>query len=491
MFVTGPDVIKTVTHEEVDQGGARRRADACRRLAAWRTSCVGERRAPCLAGDPRAAVVPAVEQPRRAAARASPRAADREERGPRTGSSRRSRTGPTTCRARAARRRRGRRSSRCTRDFARNIVVGFARLGRPGVGVVANQPVHLAGVLDIDASVKGARFVRFCDAFNIPLVDLRGRARLPPGHAAGVRRHHPPRREAALRLRRGDRAEDHRDHPQGLRRRLLRDVSQAHRAPTSTSPIRRRRSPSWGRRAPSTSSTAASSPRPPTRGRARQKVAEYGENFANPYIAARARLRRRRHRAVARRGARSSPRSRACSGKRTACRRRSTATSRCSRAPTCPSILVANRGEIAVRDLPRVPRARDRDRRGLLRRRSRGAPRRPGGLRRAPGPGARARELPRRSPRSSTPRSRPAPTPDPSRLRIPRRERGLRTGRGGSGVDLRGPVPRGHRRDGRQDRQPRGSWRRRGCRWSRARRRPPAAPRSSRSSRRAAAIPSC
>jgi len=54
--------------------------------------------------------------------------------------------------------------------FARNIVVGFARLGGRSVGVVANQPSVLAGVLDIDASRKGARFVRTCDAFNIPLV---------------------------------------------------------------------------------------------------------------------------------------------------------------------------------------------------------------------------------------------------------------------------------------------------------------------------------
>jgi propionyl-CoA carboxylase beta chain len=54
--------------------------------------------------------------------------------------------------------------------FARNIVVGFARLGGKPVGIVANQPAVLAGVLDIDASVKGARFVRFCDCFNIPLV---------------------------------------------------------------------------------------------------------------------------------------------------------------------------------------------------------------------------------------------------------------------------------------------------------------------------------
>jgi propionyl-CoA carboxylase beta chain len=54
--------------------------------------------------------------------------------------------------------------------FARNIVTGFARLGGRSVGIVANQPAVLAGVLDIDASRKGARFVRTCDAFNIPLV---------------------------------------------------------------------------------------------------------------------------------------------------------------------------------------------------------------------------------------------------------------------------------------------------------------------------------
>jgi propionyl-CoA carboxylase beta chain len=54
--------------------------------------------------------------------------------------------------------------------FAKNIVVGFARLGGRVVGIVGNQPSHLAGVLDIKASLKGARFIRFCDAFNIPLV---------------------------------------------------------------------------------------------------------------------------------------------------------------------------------------------------------------------------------------------------------------------------------------------------------------------------------
>ncbi len=55
-------------------------------------------------------------------------------------------------------------------DFAKNIVVGFARLAGKSIGIVANQPAALAGVLDIDASRKGARFVRFCDSFNIPLL---------------------------------------------------------------------------------------------------------------------------------------------------------------------------------------------------------------------------------------------------------------------------------------------------------------------------------
>ncbi len=57
-------------------------------------------------------------------------------------------------------------------EFAKNIICGFARFDGRSVGIVANQPAHLAGCLDIDASVKAARFVRFCDCFNIPLVTL-------------------------------------------------------------------------------------------------------------------------------------------------------------------------------------------------------------------------------------------------------------------------------------------------------------------------------
>jgi len=70
--------------------------------------------------------------------------------------------------------------------FAPNICVGFARLGGRSVGIVANQPAFLAGVLDIDASVKGARFVRFCDCFNIPLITFED----VPGFLPGVSQEH-------------------------------------------------------------------------------------------------------------------------------------------------------------------------------------------------------------------------------------------------------------------------------------------------------------
>jgi acetyl-CoA/propionyl-CoA carboxylase carboxyl transferase subunit len=72
------------------------------------------------------------------------------------------------------------------KDWAGNLVVGFARLAGNVVGIVANQPNHLAGVLDINASVKGARFVRFCDSFNIPLVTFVD----VPGFLPGVQQEH-------------------------------------------------------------------------------------------------------------------------------------------------------------------------------------------------------------------------------------------------------------------------------------------------------------
>ncbi len=71
-------------------------------------------------------------------------------------------------------------------NYAQNIVVGFARLGGHSIGIVANQPAVLAGVLDIDASEKAARFVRFCDAFNIPILTLED----VPGFLPGTHQEH-------------------------------------------------------------------------------------------------------------------------------------------------------------------------------------------------------------------------------------------------------------------------------------------------------------
>ena len=65
--------------------------------------------------------------------------------------------------------------------YAKNMVVGFGRFDGRSVGIIANQPAHLAGCLDIDASIKAARFVRFCDCFNIPLVTLEDVPGFLPG----------------------------------------------------------------------------------------------------------------------------------------------------------------------------------------------------------------------------------------------------------------------------------------------------------------------
>lgn len=78
------------------------------------------------------------------------------------------------------------------KDWARNMIIGFARLGGYSVGIVANQPAFLAGCLDIDASIKGARFVRFCDCFNIPIVTFVDVPGFLPGTAqefGGIIRH--------------------------------------------------------------------------------------------------------------------------------------------------------------------------------------------------------------------------------------------------------------------------------------------------------------
>jgi propionyl-CoA carboxylase beta chain len=72
------------------------------------------------------------------------------------------------------------------RDYAANIICGFAHLGSFSIGIVANQPAVLAGVLDISASIKAARFIRFCDCFNIPIVTFED----VPGFLPGVAQEH-------------------------------------------------------------------------------------------------------------------------------------------------------------------------------------------------------------------------------------------------------------------------------------------------------------
>ena len=179
MFVTGPDVIKTVTHEEVTKeelGGAmtHNATSGVAHFAVGRRSRVPGAR-------PRSAVVSAVEQPGRSAARAgrTTRPIARTRRS--TGWCRPSPNQPYDMLDLIHAVADDGYFLEVHQHYARNIIVGFARLdGRP-VGIVANQPAVLAGTLDINASVKGARFVRFCDAFNIPLVTFEDVPGFLPG----------------------------------------------------------------------------------------------------------------------------------------------------------------------------------------------------------------------------------------------------------------------------------------------------------------------
>ncbi len=134
--------------------------------------------------------------------------------------------------------------------WAQNIVCGFARLDGFPVGVVGNQPKHLAGVLDIDSSCKGARFVRTCDAFNIPLLTFTDVPGFMPGTSqewGGIIRHGAKLlyafTEATV-------PEAHRRHAQGLRRRLRRHELEAHarRLQLRLADLRGRRDGAGGRR---------------------------------------------------------------------------------------------------------------------------------------------------------------------------------------------------------------------------------------------------
>ncbi|HSB62152.1 MAG TPA: acyl-CoA carboxylase subunit beta [Vicinamibacteria bacterium] len=189
MFVTGPDVIKTVTHEEVskeDLGGAMTHNER----SGVAHFAVDDDRACLLAIRELLSYLPSNNQEEPPFHRTED-PPDRED--------------PaleTLIPAEAAKPYDIKRLVEAVVDdrrflevhehFARNIVVGFARFGGRSVGIVANQPAHLAGCLDIDASVKGARFVRFCDAFNIPLVTFEDVPGFLPGTGqefGGIIRH--------------------------------------------------------------------------------------------------------------------------------------------------------------------------------------------------------------------------------------------------------------------------------------------------------------
>ena len=135
------------------------------------------------------------------------------------------------------------RSSRSSRCSPRSSICGFGRLDGDAVGIVANNPMHLGGVLFVDSADKAARFVWLCDAFNIPLRVPRRRAGLHDRHQRRAPRHHSPRSQDDHRDRRGDRPEDLGDRPEGVRRGALRDVWPGVRTRRVPRAAQRRRSP--------------------------------------------------------------------------------------------------------------------------------------------------------------------------------------------------------------------------------------------------------
>jgi propionyl-CoA carboxylase beta chain len=189
MFITGPDVIKTVTHEEVtkeDLGGAgthNTRSGVAHFAARTERDCLQMIRellsylpSNNLEDPP---FVPSDDDPNRRDEKLNTLVPDNPNK-------------PYDIKELIAAVVDDRHFFEVQRDFAKNIVIGFARLGGRSVGIVANQPAFLAGCLDIDASVKGARFVRFCDCFNIPIVTFVDVPGFLPGTAqeyGGIIRH--------------------------------------------------------------------------------------------------------------------------------------------------------------------------------------------------------------------------------------------------------------------------------------------------------------
>ena len=284
MFITGPDVIKTVTHEEVtkeDLGGA-----TAHNQKSGVAHFAAENEQAAIAHDARAALVPA----RRNNAEDAPSApsddpVDRAEAALATLVPSNPNK-PYDIRDVIKLVVDDERFFEVQEHYAKNIVIGFARLGGK-LGGHRGQPAGGARRLPRHRRLGEGRALRaLLRLLQHPAGDLRRRARLPARHRAGVRRHHQARRQAALRLRRGHRAQGHGDHPQGLRRRLRRHGQQAH-------PRRRElRLPHRGDRGDGPRGRGQHHLPQGDRGRGDQKaekdrlVADYREKFANPYKAA-------------------------------------------------------------------------------------------------------------------------------------------------------------------------------------------------------------
>ena len=226
MFITGPDVVKTVTGEEVTLRGARRRGDARdavgrRALHRRRTRRRASRtRATCSRSCRR------TTSTRRRTRRRPIRSTARTRSS--TRSSPTARTSRTTSSASIERVVDDGEFLEVHAHWAENIVCGFARLGGHSVGVVGNQPRSARRRARHRRVGEGGALRPHLRRVQHPARHVRRRAGLPARDGAGVGRDHPPRREAALRLRRGDRAEADRDHAQGVRRRVRRHELEAH-----------------------------------------------------------------------------------------------------------------------------------------------------------------------------------------------------------------------------------------------------------------------
>ncbi|MHC4161376.1 MAG: acyl-CoA carboxylase subunit beta [Planctomycetota bacterium] len=178
MFVTGPNVVKTVTHEDVsfeDLGGAAThatRSGVAHFTAPDDAACLGQVRKLLsylpLNNREDPPLGPTDDDPDRADERLDSIVPDDPEK-------------PYDIKDVVTRVVDKGSFFEVMENYAPNIVVGFARLHGKTIGVIANQPAHLAGVLDIAASLKGARFVRFCDCFNIPLVTFEDVPGFLPG----------------------------------------------------------------------------------------------------------------------------------------------------------------------------------------------------------------------------------------------------------------------------------------------------------------------